>query len=646
LSVAAIGCVHDTRDLHAVRRAPARAPSGVANESWGVCSLIGPHNRNPGVWGADLGLSARTYHDQQLTFLFGDTWASPIDGCQYSPSPDNDLQATLPVARPPQFQPGPPPRDDARACDVLEYVHERGDDVTSWRRARLFPSPRAMRDEDALDMSGLRTPLTTFSDGERILSLFQRNDPVKCSTHADCPGAMQCTGDPSYSGALLGECTRLVAIQNDPPPDYCRDDNDCITGASCEPAQQGVCVATRPFEADTPRGRIAPSWYRDDIKRALASDVYVAAALWPERPADYATIARFATNRFQNVTARTVAYFDPDRPEHNDYRAGYHTLLLWGRSAFVEFGGAQALPFFAYLPLSELRGDPEHARWHPRFFAGYDAAGHPAWSERESDAQPIYGDEASVSATDRRLEFSEPEFDQVAQMSVSWVAPLSRWVMFYGGDLPAFMVAEAKSGKTRDPVHLQFAPGAIHMRVAAHPWGAAHAGVAADGGEAASARGWSSPEPVLTRERAAPYLACGSAGPEELPGCVEDHEPFRPLAVLGALASHIADPKRTGSLAGVASTCLTGELERAFQDELSGDPIGRLYAPNIIEEWTQDVTDPAARERGDRSAEVYWNVSTWNPYQVALFKTRLSTRLGANEATSTASLLASPRQQE
>ena len=620
----------------------------MANESWPLCSLIGPHNRNPGVWGADLGLSARTYRDQQLTFLFGDTWASPIDGCQYSPSPDNDMQATLPAARPPEFQPGPPQSQNARACDLLDYVHERSEDVTSWRRARLFPSPHAKRDADALDMSGLRTPLATFSDGERILALFQRSDPVKCSTHPDCPGAMQCTGDPNYNGAMLGECTRVVQIQNDPPPDYCRDDKDCILGASCEPSHQGVCVATQPFSVETARGRLAPSWYHDDIKRGLASNLYVAAAIWPDRPADYATIARFATNRFQNVTARTVAYFDPEHPEHNDYRPGYHTLLLWGRSAFVESGGAQALPFLAYVPLSDLRGDPEHARWRPHFFAGFDAAGDPAWSESEGEAKPIYGDDARVSETHQALEFSEPEFDQVAQMTLSWVAPLSRWVMFYGGDLPAFMVAEAKSGKTRDPVHLQFSPGAIHMRVAPHPWGAARARAAADGGDEANERGWSSPEPVLTRERAAPYLACGTAGPDELPGCEQDDQQSRPLAVLGALARHAVDGKgtRKDSLASVASTCITGELERAFQDGLSGNPIGRLYAPNIIDEWTEDVTDARARERGDRSAEVYWNVSTWNPYQVALFKTRLHTHLGANEATSTASLRFAPRTEE
>ena len=33
------------------------------------------------------------------------------------------------------------------------------------------------------------------------------------------------------------------------------------------------------------------------------------------------------------------------------------------------------------------------------------------------------------------------------------------------------VVLDPQTGRARDPVHLQFAPGAIHMRTAAHPWG-------------------------------------------------------------------------------------------------------------------------------------------------------------------------------
>jgi hypothetical protein len=90
-----------------------------------------------------------------------------------------------------------------------------------------------------------------------------------------------------------------------------------------------------------------------------------------------------------------------------------------------------------------------------------------------------------------------------------------------------------------------------------------------------------------------------------------------------ALASAALDAPEPG-FGPVAKSCIVGELARAFQATLSGNPIGRLYAPNIIDEWTQEVTDDEERSRGARSVELYWNVSTWNPYSVALFKTRLS----------------------
>ena len=359
-----------------------------------------------------------------------------------------------------------------------------------------------------------------------------------------------------------------------------------------------------------------PTWYHDDPRRGVVRNLYFAAALWPDSPSDYGTIARFPTNRFQNLTTRTVAFFDPDHPERNDYRPGYHTLLVWGRAAFVEFDGAQALPFFMFIPLDQLRGDPTAVQLRPRFFAGYDARGKPRWSESELDAQPIYGTDAKlVEADGVKLDWREPELDYVSQSSLSWVAPLRRWVMLYGGDLPAFPLLRS-SGRAKDPVHLPFAPGAIHMRLAAHPWGAAE--------RTAAGGGWTSPEPVLTRNAAARYLACGDDGPKGLAGCQERGDPHGPFDLVSTLAGlMVRDP---GKLGDVAGSCIAGEFIHAVQDEFSGDPIGRLYGVNVIEEWTEEITDPQLTARGERVAEVYWNVSTWNPYQVILVKTRLSAR--------------------
>jgi hypothetical protein len=356
--------------------------------------------------------------------------------------------------------------------------------------------------------------------------------------------------------------------------------------------------------------------------------MYVAAAIWPDKPAEYATLARFSTNRFQNLAARSVAYFDPEHPEKNDYRPGYHTLLVWGRASFAEVNGAQALPFLLYQPLAELRGEPANVRFRPRFFAGLSPAGKPTWSEHESDALPIYGADAQlVEAGGTKLKWREPELDYVNQMAVSWVAPLSRWVMLYGGDVPAFLVLDPKTGRARDPVNLPYSPGAMHLRAAAEPWG---------GGP----RGWSSPEPVLTRNVAAPYLACGDRGPDALAGCLVQGAPddtFDPLGTLASLA--VNEPKKLDS---VAASCMFGEAAQAVQTALSGDTIGRLYGPNILDDWTEDVTDDAARARGERAVELYWNASTWNPYQVVLWKTRLAGAPGVARARGTTDRPRSP----
>jgi len=41
-----------------------------------------------------------------------------------------------------------------------------------------------------------------------------------------------------------------------------------------------------------------------------------------------------------------------------------------------------------------------------------------------------------------------------------------------------------------------------------------------------------------------------------------------------------------------------------------------VYGPNIFDAFTE------AREGGE-AVDVYWNVSTWNPYQVVFLRTRL-----------------------
>jgi hypothetical protein len=95
--------------------------------------------------------------------------------------------------------------------------------------------------------------------------------------------------------------------------------------------------------------------------------------------------------------------------------------------------------------------------------------------------------------------------------------------------------------------------GAIQMRYADHPWGP-----------------WSAPTP----------------------------------AVRAAESGILRDPSCT------SAQCPPHEAHYA------ADEVGVLYAPSIIEPWTQ--------AQDDGSVDVHWLVSTWDPYQVVLMKSRVA----------------------
>lgn len=595
-------CAHDSRDIHAANLEPVRDPSRITTESFPLCPLIGPYTHSPGVYGTDLGFTVRDPHDEsRLAILFGDTWARPGGGCQYPILGSDDLLGWLPAERPSVLHAGPPTSTAGSACQSLNYSRTNDADRTSWLRIRLLDGDEH---HSVLDTGQLRTPIAAFSDGQRLFAIYGRNEVASCKVSRECPIDMECSRDPAYRGKRLGVCAHTSAASDGANPTYCRDASDCGPGLGCKSADRGLCLSASAFELRSQHGFVAPSWYRDDPRLGIAQTVYVAARVSAERPADFSVVQRFVTNRFIDTAAKTVAYFDEAHPETNDYRPGSHTLLLWGRRTFFATGGTLNLPFLLHVPLSDLRSKNGTIRWHPRFFAGYDTQGAAAWSDRESDAEPVYGTDARVSG-DGHIEWLEPEFDYDNQMTVSFIAPLKRWIMLYGGDVPAFMIKNPVTGETPNPTFLQRSPGAIHLRAAPHPWGRLRA-------DPLRNEGFSSPLPILTRREAAHYLGCGSGGDDETPGCIE---------------STGNEPRDSTSTAGSPSTllsCVMGDFALSTQQRLSGNPIGRLYAPNIIDEWTEDVTlQTSGLSEDERAVEIYWNVSTWNPYQVVLVKTRL-----------------------
>jgi hypothetical protein len=154
-------------------------------------------------------------------------------------------------------------------------------------------------------------------------------------------------------------------------------------------------------------------------------------------------------------------------------------------------------------------------------------------------------------------------WDIVGQMTINWFEPLGRWVMFYGGDTrpaPLALILGDNNQALFDP------QGAIHARFAADPFGP-----------------WSHPTQVLKARNRAGQLPIAAI----------------PSALFGILWNpDCSDP-----------ACAPNSAYPASND------LGVLYGPNFIAPWTR--SRPGA-------VDIFWNVSTWNPYSVVLLKTTLT----------------------
>lgn len=582
----------------AAERARLRAQAQQLATSSPMCVLLGPSGEHPGVYGTDLGFTVEATDDKSKQWvLFGDTWGEAGDACRYAPEEADDLLASLPLQRPTSLPASP---ERMRPCEVIRYELGSDDDLRTWSRCRLYAPPKAGSSVGMpLSMGFLRTPVAAFRSADSVFGLFHRSEPVKCKQSDDCPYSMRCSKE--LQGVKVGMCHLPALAPDGGAGNFCRNDDDCMLG-ECALDEAGYCMSRVPFKVEAKEGVFGPNWYREDPRRALAKLLKIGRMEGP-RPGDFSVVAEFPTNRFLNAVARGVAHFDPDHPERNDYRPGEHTLLMWGRSAFFGERGAQSLPFLLYNRLPKPGAALE---WKPRFFAGLSTDGRPTWSADEEDAQPLYGGKPEIirRAGEVRFDWPAPEFDHVNQMAVTWLAGAKRWIMLYGGDMPDFMITD-EDGDRLPATYPQPIPGAIHLRAARHPWG--------DGD---SEGAWSPPLPLLTPEQAASYLACPDSGSDDLPGCQLSGDPHGPFTLFGTLLQHAATLK-PGPFFEVAGQCLAGDVATDILYDLSGDHVGRLYGVNIIDAWTE----AAPADKG--AIDLYWNVSTWNPYQVILVRSRL-----------------------
>jgi len=287
-------------------------------------------------------------------------------------------------------------------------------------------------------------------------------------------------------------------------------------------------------------------------------------------PRIYTDAREWLTNRFLNVTATTVERFDPAHaaePTGHDWSpatgsGGRQSVFLWGRPGFIGVNARQRTLslYFAYAEMPHGGGFD----WTVHYFAGLQD-GQPVFTRDESKAAPL--DLDSTQAGDQARE----PHDLVQQMSVEWVEPLGKWVMFYGGgiiDIPSPPLPNCGVLELFTRSDCQFVDveqGSIRMRTADYPWGP-----------------WSPPQEVV------------AGGDPDVPGSG--------LYGPGGALNH---PQcREAGCAPHTDSPYYGDDEYGF-----------LYSANIIREWTTEV---------DGAVELLWNASTWDPYRVALFRTRIA----------------------
>jgi hypothetical protein len=293
-------------------------------------------------------------------------------------------------------------------------------------------------------------------------------------------------------------------------------------------------------------------------------------------------------------------------------------VLLWGRPGYLgnKAAGRGAKLYFAIndMPRWHATGD---VGWAPKYYAGGSSSA-PTFSTNPGAALPV---KFRVSADPNNSSTTENDtFDWIGQMSIAWVPPLNKWVMFYGGD--AFPMHDRVVNGTRRPhdpylfnalfgvdpasvPNLAFhANSAISFRTADHPWGP-----------------WSVPQDLFPRNTAEALQLYALGVPDQSgvhPGGVFRHPGCAESA--NALCMHheqfFADTTQLQPFADFVSLFLDQQTLQTLGPPHVVFNYGYAYGPNIVEPWIMQDPNDANR------VIMQWNVSTWNPYQVILVQTR------------------------
>lgn len=498
---------------------------------------IAPHRI--AYYGTDLGFSYQ--HGTQLQFLFGDSWASE----EYAP-----IEAST----------GSRFDDGFGTVDLGEWPDPARIGPGNIPLIRLGQNPgttemSAINPGHAMDLG--KTPMGGFSNGTHEFGIFNITKPQGCRKDSDCSNGLNCDTTLGYFGVNYAQEEGLTLGCRDGTPG-CVADTMADAAGTAAPAS-GFCTD----ETSVLRGEKV-----SNLLNAIGLRVRIGIRD-PVVPKKYGDTREWLTNKFMNVTARTVEDFKPASGagvERWDYTpakgaGGNRRVLLWGRPGFVGVAahGRTMSVYFAYV---DIPAGPGYA-WKPMYYTG-SVDGVPQFSAREKDAVPV-----DLDSTRDGVQADEV-VDIVNQMSVAWVGPLRKWVMFYGGGLtilpsavlPYCGVLELFTGaECKDVV---VGNGAVRMRSADHPWGP-----------------WTPPQDVLV-------VGDPAGGPQGQYGP-------------GGALRH-SDCKVSG--------CAPHSDIFVYH----ANEYGFFYSVNIIEQWIR----PAGE-----GVDIIWNASTWDPYRVVLLRTRI-----------------------
>jgi len=521
---------------------PTDPPAVVSTEHLGPFAGVGadlhPDNVAPQrveFYGTDLGFTYE--HGGKLQILFGDSWAIE----NYAP-----IEAST----------GPRFDDAFGTIELDDWPDPAQIGRGNIPQIRLGQNP-GTTEASAIDPGHLmdlgKTPMGGFSNGTREFGIFNIGKPRGCAADADCTNGLTCDAGLGFFGVPYSQQDNLTLGCREGAPGCVGDTMADAAGAPV-PAT-GFCID----DSSVLRGpRVS------NLLSPIGIRVLVGLRDTGE-PKRYVETRDWLTNKFMNVTVRTVARFDPAGEAKPDFSpapgaGGEARVFLWGRPGFVGVAanGRSLALYFAYVDLPAGPG----FEWKPMYYAG-SADGAAKFSPHESDAVPV-----DLDSTVAGMQ-PEEAIDIVNQMSVAWVEPLRKWVMFYGGGLttlpsPAlpdcgvlqlFSGAECKDVKVGN--------GAVRMRSADDPWGP-----------------WTPPQDVITADPA--------EGPKGQ---------FGP----GGALRHV-DCK--------AADCAPHSDIFVYHP----DEYGFFYSANIIEQWIRPAGD---------GVDILWNLSTWDPYRVVLVRTRI-----------------------